>query len=203
MTETPTIHQALNAVMRKVTEVRKSQQNNHFGFAFRGIEQVMEETAPWFREHGIVGPLPKLLRYDIVGAGKDAVTIVQVEYTFIGPAGDSLTAVVPGEAKDTIKAMSIALRTVLIQVLHIPVKQRDADAPPPVTTARARLQSRAVVVAKANGWVLPDGKVDWDRVAGEYTEYSQGAEISAALDQDLEKFLRSLEPKQTMQRGKP
>lgn len=196
MTETPTIHQALNAVMRKVTEVRKSQRNNHFGFEFRGIEQVMEETAPWFREHGVIGPLPKLLRYDIVGAGKDSVTIVQVEYTFIGPAGDSLTAVVPGEAKDTIKAMSIALRTALIQVLHIPVKQRDADAPPPMTAARAKLLARAEVVCKANGW-------DTKRFQGEYAEWAQGAEIAAASDKEIEDFLRSLEPKQTMQRGKP
>lgn len=195
MTETPTIHQALNAVMRQVTEVRKSQRNNHFGFEFRGIEQVMEETAPWFREHGVIGPLPKLLSYDIVGAGKDAVTIVQVEYTFVGPAGDSLTAVVPGEAKDTIKAMSIALRTVLIQVLHIPVKHRDADAPAPMSAARAKLLQRADVVCKERGW-------DSKRFQGEYSEWAEGAEIAVASDSEIENFLRTLEPKQTMQRGR-
>jgi len=195
MTDTPTIHEALNAVMRQVTEVRKSERNNHFGFQFRGIEQVMEETAPWFREHGVIGPLPKLLRYDIAGAGKDAVTIVQVEYTFIGPAGDSLTAVVPGEAKDTIKAMSIALRTVLIQVLHIPVKQRDADAPPPMTAARAKLLARAEVVCKDRGW-------DSKRFQGEYSEWARGAEISEAKDSEIEDFLKTLEPRQTMQRGR-
>lgn len=195
MTETTTIHQALNAIMRQVTEVRKSQRNNHFGFEFRGIEQVMEETAPWFREHGVIGPVPKLLQYDIVGSGKDAVTIVQVEYTFTGPAGDSLTAVVPGEAKDTIKAMSIALRTVLIQVLHIPVKQRDADAPPPMTTARSKLLARADVVCKEQGW-------DSKRFQGEYAEWAQGADISTASDKEIDDFLKTLEPKQTMQRGR-
>ena len=203
---TPTIHQALNAVMRQVTEVRKSQRNNHFGFEFRGIEQVMEATAPAFREHGIIGPVPRLISITRLEAkdigAKDPLTLVEVEYTFIGPAGDSVVAVVPGEAKDTIKAMSIAERIALIQVLHIPTNHRDADAPAPVTTARAKLQARAAVVAKASGWVLADGKVDWDRVSGEYTEWSQGAEISTAQDADLEKFLQSLEPKQTMQRGR-
>lgn len=207
MTEMPTIHQALNAVMRTVTQVRKSQRNTHFGFEFRGIEQIMEATAPAFREHGVIGPVPKLLNWTRLEAkaidAKDPITIVEVEYTFTGPAGDSVTTVVPGEAKDTIKAMSIAERIALIQVLHIPTNHRDADAPPPVTSARARLQSRAAVVAKTNGWIQADGKPDWDRVAGEYTEYSQGAEISTASDAELEKFLRSLEPKQTMQRGKP
>jgi hypothetical protein len=198
--DTPTIHQALNAVMRQVTQVRKSQQNNHFGFAFRGIEQVMEATGPAFRQHGIIGPVPNVISID--RTGKDVVTLL-VEYTFVGPAGDEVKAVVPGEAKDTIKAMSIAERIALIQVLHIPTNQRDADAPPPVTSARAKLQSRAAAIAKTNGWVLADGKVDWDRVAGEYTEWTQGAEISTASDAELEKFLRSLEPKQTMQRGKP
>lgn len=200
MTETPTIHQALNAVMRQVTEVRKSQRNNHFGFEFRGIEQIMEATAPAFREQGIIGPVPKLLKVTRLEAkaidAKDPLTLVEVEYTFIGPAGDSVVAVVPGEAKDTIKAMSIAERIALIQVLHIPTTQRDADAPPPVTSARAKLQSRASVVMKANGW-------DKDRLAGEYSEWAEGAEISTASDVELDRFLKSLEPKQTMQRGKP
>lgn len=200
MTETPTIHQALNAVMRQVTEVRKAQRHDHFGFAFRGIEQIMEATAPAFREHGIVGPLPKLITWKRYEAkeinAKDPLTIVEVEYTFVGPAGDTIVAVVPGEAKDTIKAMSIAERIALIQVLHIPTQQRDADAPPPVTTARAKLQSRAMALMRENGW-------DRDQLATEYYEWSQGAEIGVASDADLEGFLKSLEPKQTMQRGKP
>lgn len=200
MTEALTIHQALNAVMRQVTEVRKSQRNNHFGFEFRGIEQIMEATAPAFREFGVIGPVPKLLKVTRLEAkdigAKDPLTFVEVEYTFIGPAGDSVVAVVPGEAKDTIKAMSIAERIALIQVLHIPINQRDADAPPPVTSARAKLQTRASAVMKANEW-------DRDRLAGEYAEWAEGAEISTASDAELEKFLRSLEPKQTMQRGKP
>lgn len=206
MTETPTIHQALNAVMRKVTEVRKTQRNDHFRFEFRGIEQVMEATAPAFREHGIVGPVPKLLEITRLEAKdngtKDPITIVKVEYTFTGPAGDSVVAVVPGEAKDTIKAMSIAERIALIQVLHIPTQQRDADAPPPVTAARARLQARATAIMKANKWITSDGKPDKERLAGEYAEWSQGAEIGAASDAELDKFLTSLEPKQTMQRGR-
>jgi hypothetical protein len=199
VTETPTIHQALNAVMRQVTEVRKSQRNNHFGFEFRGIEQIMEATAPAFREHGIIGPLPKLLTWKRFEAkeinAKDPIVIVEVEYTFIGPAGDSVTCVVPGEAKDTIKAMSIAERIALIQVLHIPTHQRDADAPPPMSTARAKLQSRASVVMREKGW-------DRDQLANEYFEWSQGAEIAVASDQELDQFLRTLEPKQTMQRGR-
>ena len=199
MTETPTIHQALNAVMRQVTEVRKAQRHDHFGFAFRGIEQIMEATAPAFREHGIIGPIPKLITWKRYEAkeinAKDPIVIVEVEYTFTGPAGDSVTAVVPGEAKDTIKAMSIAERIALIQVLHIPTHQRDADAPPPVTSARAKLQARASAVMREKGW-------EKDQLATEYYEWSQGAEISVASDQELDQFLKTLEPKQTMQRGR-
>ncbi len=200
MTETPTIHEALNAVMRKVTQVRKTQRNDHFRFEFRGIEQVMEATAPAFREHGIIGPVPKLLSVTRLEAKengtKDPITLVQVEYTFIGPAGDTVVAVVPGEAKDTIKAMSIAERIALIQVLHIPTNQRDADAPPPVTTARAKLQSRGRALMTAKGWSGEDLKE-------EYYQWSQGAEIEVASDDELKSFLDSHEPKQTMQRGKP
>ncbi|MGW3992411.1 ERF family protein [Amycolatopsis sp. NPDC004772] len=199
MTETPTIHQALNAVMRQVTEVRKTQRNDHFRFEFRGIEQVMEATAPAFREHGIIGPVPKLLNVTRLEAKdngtKDPITLVQVEYTFYGPAGDSVVAVVPGEAKDTIKAMSIAERIALIQVLHIPTQQRDADAPPPVTTARAKLQARGRALMAEKGWSGEDLKE-------EYFQWSQGAEIEVASDADLEQFLKAHEPKQTMQRGR-
>lgn len=199
MTETPTIHQAINAVMRHVTEVRKSQRNSHFGFEFRGIEQVMEATAPAFREHGIVGPVPKLLKVTRLEAKengtKDPITFVEVEYTFYGPAGDSIVAVVPGEAKDTIKAMSIAERIALIQVLHIPTAHRDADAPPPVSTARAKLQARGKKLMAENSW-------SGDDLKEEYYTWSQGAEIEVASDADLEQFLKSHEPKQTMQRGR-
>lgn len=200
MTDAPAIYEALNAVMRQVTEVRKSERNNHFGFAFRGIEQVMEATAPAFREHGIIGPVPRLLSVNRLEAKengtKDPITFVEVEYTFVGPAGDKLVAVVPGEAKDTIKAMSIAERIALIQVLHIPTHQRDADAPPPMTSARARLLARAELVCKGQGW-------DSKRFQGEYSEWAAGAEISTASDKEIEDFLKTLEPKQTMQRGKP
>ncbi|GAB3372472.1 ERF family protein [Amycolatopsis echigonensis] len=200
MTDTPTIHQALNAVMRQVTKVSKSQKNNHFGFAFRGIEQIMEATAPAFREHGIIGPVPTVLDMKAEGSGKTRTVILTVQYEFVGPAGDVLSTVVLGEAPDTIKALSIAERIALIQVLHIPTSQRDADAPPPNTTTRARLQNRAAAIAKANGW-QQDGKPDWDRVAAEYTEWSQGAEITTATDAELKSFLDSIEPKQTMKRG--
>ena len=66
------------------------------------------------------------------GAGQIRVRLL-VEYTFIdGESGDKLSVTVPAEAFDTSdkatsKAISVALRTALTQVLYIPTAEVDRD----------------------------------------------------------------------------
>jgi hypothetical protein len=61
-------------------------------------------------------------------------SVVRVNYDFRGPAGDTLTAIgIPGESADSgdksvSKAMSVAYRTALVQVLALPTHQPDPDA---------------------------------------------------------------------------
>jgi hypothetical protein len=200
---TETVTQVLHKVMKDIQSIGKSDFNDFHKFNFRGIDTVLEKVGPAFREHGIV-VMPELRNIDSLelvskdGKRKRSVTLT-VAYTFHGPAGDCVTAVVPGEANDTedkasSKAMSVAFRTALLQVLAVPTNERDPHAGPPVTTAMARLRARASVVMKDRGWTN-------EQIAAEYFEWSQGAEIGAAEEADLEKFLRTVEPKKTMQRG--
>jgi hypothetical protein len=199
VTEKPTIYELLALVMQDVKVIAKRDRNDHFNFAFRGIDTVMEHTAEAFRVHGVVGPFPELRTIHFPESkGNSNRVVLEVAYTFYGPRGDSITAVVPGEAQDgqdksSSKAMSVAYRTVLLQALHIATGERDPHAGPPVSTKLARLREEAKALMKEREW-------DGDRMAGEYTQWSQGAEIAAADEGDLAKFIAHLGPKKTMQR---
>lgn len=138
--ELPTIHQALIAVMREVTSLGKDGRNTSQGFSFRGIDATLNALGPVLRKHGVL-PLPKVKQYDyttiMVGAGDRGrpmghVSVV-VEYTFVGPRGDSLSAEAAGEAMDagdkaTPKAMSVAMRTALLQTFALPTDEPDPDS---------------------------------------------------------------------------
>jgi hypothetical protein len=192
----------LHKVMLDVTSIGKKDFNDFHKFSFRGIDTVIENVGPSFRTHGIV-VMPEVRHIDSIeltskdGKRKRSVTLT-VAYTFHGPAGDSITAVVPGEANDTedkatSKAMSVAFRTALLQVLSVPTNERDPHAGPIVSTKLAKLREEAKQIAAAREW-------EFARLADEYFQWSQGAEIAAADEKDMEAFVKTLRPTQTVQR---
>lgn len=137
MSETPTIQQALAAVMADVGGVAKRDENSQHGFSFRGIDAILNAVGPVLRKHKVV-VLPDLqsISYDTVEVGRNrtrmAHVAVEVTYAFVGPAGDVLDCTVPGEAMDSgdkaaSKAMSVAFRTALIQALALPTDEPDPD----------------------------------------------------------------------------
>lgn len=203
MTTQPTVVEVMLAVMRSVTAIGKSDFNDFHRFSFRGIDTVLDHVGPAFREHGVI-TLPELvsLSAETVKSSKDKpmrLTTVTVKYAFVGPAGDREVVVVPGEAwdsedKGSSKAMSVAYRTALIQVLSIPTKERDPHAGPIVSTNLARLRDEAKQLMQAKGWAF-------QQLAEEYAEWSQGADIAAADEGDMERFVATLRPRQTMRRS--
>lgn len=132
----PTVHQLLNRVMKDVRGVGKKGRNTQQNYSFRGIDDVLNAAGPAFREHGIVTiPMLQSVAYRDVKTttGKAAREVtVEVRYEFYGPRGDFVPAVVPGESLDSgdkgvAKAMSVAYRIALIQVLALPTTERDPD----------------------------------------------------------------------------
>lgn len=117
--------------------VGKDSTNREQGFNFRGIDAVVNAVSGPLRDQGIV-VVPEVRDVTRTSAptrsgGTINVVRVIVAYHFGGPAGDWLTAVVPGEAFDsgdkaTAKAMSVAFRTALLQTLTLPTDERDPDA---------------------------------------------------------------------------
>jgi ERF superfamily. len=137
VTDKPTIYEALGAVMSEVQAVGKKDRNNQQGYDFRGIDAVVNAVGPAFRKHGIIAtPLSSEAKYRDVQTttGKPSrECTVSVTYRFHGPAGDFIDAQVPGESMDfgdkgAPKAMSVAYRIALLQVLCIPTHDPEPDA---------------------------------------------------------------------------
>ena len=136
MTETPNIYAALSAAMEDVQAVGKGGRNTQQGYNFRGVDQVVNAVGPIFRKHRII-PVPHhcVAQHRDVRTSNDKPSrevTVSATYRFYGPAGDYVEALVPGESMDsgdkgTPKAMSVAYRIVLLQLLCIPTDDPDPD----------------------------------------------------------------------------
>jgi len=191
----PTIHQALAAVMADVRAVGKDGRNTQQGYNFRGIDGVLNAVGPAFRQHGVV-PLPHLLAMhsEVVEVGKNRTAmrsvIVEVLYAFRGPAGDECYARVPGEAMDSgdkavSKAMSVAYRTALIQVLALPTDDPDPDEH---SYERARPAKKAAAKRQPPAQDLGTHRVDGDPI-GDVPVPSAKQSLASACggDKELEK----------------
>lgn len=136
--EHATIHVALAAAKEAVGAVSKSQRNTAQNFNFRGVDAVVNAAAPALNKFGVI-VVPQLIdyTYDTVEVGAKrtpmAHVIARVAYSFYGPAGDHVQAVVFSEAMDSgdkcvAKAMSVAYRIALLQVLNLPTDEPDPDS---------------------------------------------------------------------------
>lgn len=135
--EQPSIATALAAVMDDVREVRKNDRNSQQGYAFRGIDAVINAVGPVLRKHRvIVMPMLESCNYrDVTTSGgkPSRECTVSVRYRFHGPAGDYIDAITPGESMDfgdkgAPKAMSVAYRIALLQALCLPTDDPDPDS---------------------------------------------------------------------------
>jgi ERF superfamily protein len=161
-----TVFQAITEAKKSIGAVGKTQQNVQQHFRFRGIDNVVNAVAPAFSELGII-VVPELQEHEYetitTSGGKPMghVTVV-VKYTFYGPAGDSLAAVVAGEAFDAgdkavAKAMSVAFRTALLQTLTLPTDEPDPDSETYERSARTPVGKPARAAAQ------PADERPWDQ----------------------------------------
>jgi ERF superfamily protein len=133
-----TIFERISAVMEDVQAVKKTGTNTQQHYNFRGIDAVVNAVGPAFRKHKVVGPVPHATTVSYrdvqTTTGKPSrECTVLVTYRFYGPKGDFMETEVPGESMDsgdkgTPKAMSVAERIALLQILCIPTDEIEADA---------------------------------------------------------------------------
>ena len=209
--ETPTVVQALSLVMADIGAVAKSGVNQTQKFYFRGVDAVVNAASPAFRRRGVV-VVPELLEKSRTSSQTKSgstlnVVEVTVKYTFHGPAGDTVSAVVAAEAFDsgdkaTAKAMSVAFRTALLQTLALPTDEADPDednydhvvqtAAPAAgagqAAAAAQSQAQEFAAAIQQNWNNPNGLVPlltWARQVGDTSNASRiQARLSALASQN-------------------
>lgn len=186
MSDKPTVIQVLSECMAAVQAVGKSDRNQQQGYNFRGIDAVINAVGPVFRKHGVV-PVPMLEKAtyrDVqTSTGKPSrECTVQVRYRFHGPAGDYVDAVVPGESMDfgdkgTPKAMSVAYRIALLQLLTIPTHEPEPDAstyerdntPPPPSRDELVAKARQAIADAADRPRLAELRARADELVGNGT----------------------------------
>jgi hypothetical protein len=134
----PTIFRVLAEAKKSIGAVGKNDTNQIQKFKFRGIDAVVNAVAPVFNDLGVI-TVPEVLEHEyetvVIGAKQTQMGHVRlvVKYHFYGPEGDCVTATVASESMDsgdkaTPKAMSVAFRTALLQVLNLPTDEPDPDS---------------------------------------------------------------------------
>lgn len=191
------VHEAVMEVMRAVKVVRKEDRNEAQRFNFRGIDAVVSAVGPALRESGVI-VYPSVVEHhaETVAVGQRATqmrsVLLLVDFTFMGPEGDSLTVRVPGEAMDAgdksySKAMSVAFRTALLQTLALPTDERDPDADSPervspADEARAALREHIKKHGLDGKAVAEDYKEKMGVSIGEETEAARIIAFTGLMD---------------------
>lgn len=127
----------LNKVMTDVGAVGKEGYNETQRFKFRGVDAVVNAVAPALRKHGGI-IWPEVIDEQVEQLPSKSGGIMhrvrlQVKYHVSSTDGEPITGVVAAEAFDsgdkaTAKAMSVAYRTFLLQLLCLPTDDVDPDA---------------------------------------------------------------------------
>ena len=125
------------AVMESVQGIAKRDRNSAQGFNFRGIDAVVNKVGPALREAGgfILPEIVNEQHSTALTAKGSQINVVHltVRFGIYGLDGEPIVGSVAAEAMDsgdkaTAKAMSVALRTFLLQVLALPTDEPDPDS---------------------------------------------------------------------------
>lgn len=164
------IHPAIIAIMRAIEPIAKSSRNQQQNFDYRGVDAVYNAIHPHFAEHGVYSTSKVINAEHRAGKsekGKDYVhAILHMRFTYWAADGSSVETEVVGEGVDysgdkaSNKAMSIADKYALLQLLKIPTAAVDPDrhdnpdqrADAPKAQPRAQRVTEAQLKAMQDEW---------------------------------------------------
>lgn len=160
------IYPALVAIMRAIGPIAKSETNNSQKYNFRGVDAVYNACHPHLAEHGVFSTSCVVkATHTQVGTttkGGDKTlnhAILHMRFTYWAEDGSSVSTEVVGEGMDyggdkaSNKAMSVADKYALLQLLKIPTATIDPDRTPherPTTKAGAPSQKPRAERVPAN-----------------------------------------------------
>lgn len=154
-TKTSNICQSLAAIMADAKAIGKDSKNQQQGFNFRGIDAVMNHLHPLFAKHGVI-VLPKVLsdkseERTTKSGGALIYRLYTMQFDFVARDGSRESCVVIGEGMDTgdkagNKAMAVALKYALTQMLLLPYDEVDPDGTtPPASIPKPKPASKPTV----------------------------------------------------------
>lgn len=194
----PRIYAALSAVMADVGAVKKGDRNTQQNYSFRGVDTVVQAVYPALVRHKVT-VMPNVRQYDhgTVEVGKNRTPMgharVVVEYTFTAVDGSAVVCSAAGEAMDsgdkaTPKAMSVALRTALLQALMLPTDDPDPDA-----DSYERTNAATFDQAKHELWAVWTAKhgADLEGLQAAFAQWS-GWPLDHADEAQLREFAQSV-----------
>lgn len=127
------IYQRIASILGDVDFIGKDKRNQTQNYNFRGIDDVYNELHPVFAKHQVF-IIPKVINMNreerqSAKGGLLIWTLMDVQFTFFTTDGSSVESVVTGEAMDSgdkgcNKAMSVALKYALMQMLLIPTEDK-------------------------------------------------------------------------------
>jgi hypothetical protein len=188
MNNVPGIHAAIVSVMRDVGAIAKECRNDQQGFNFRSIEQVYNRVQPLFAKHGIYSTT-RVIKHqreerESHRGAKLTYSILEIEFTYYAQDGSCVSNVTIGEGMDSgdkasNKAMAVADKYSICQLLKIPYQLDDPDRDDPMQAAQG-LRARALAEIKKSRTVERLGACQ-----------SRADEMLAdgAMDEDLHKEL--------------
>lgn len=160
----PAVLKAITAVIHDISQlgISKGSRNKEQGYAYRGIDDVLNALSPLYAKHGLV-ILPSVSERVVTEAKTKSGTAlwkvaVRVDYAVMSSAdGSAVACSTWGEAMDsadkaTNKALSAAYKYLAIQLFAIPVKGQpdaDADTPEPHTAVDTPDEAELVTPAQA------------------------------------------------------
>lgn len=137
------IYETITKIMEEVPAIGKDKKNLQQGFAYRGIDDVMNAFSPLFAKYHLF-VVPEILEQtreerQTSKGGNLIYSICKIKYKFYAEDGTYIEATVIGEGMDsgdksTNKAMAIAMKYALFQVFCIPtaeMKDPDSETPDP------------------------------------------------------------------------
>ena len=190
MENTPAIYKAIIGVMAEINAIEKDRKNQQQGFAYRGIDDVMNELHAALTKNKVF-VVPEVLNEErstgkTRSGGDLFYTRLKIRFTFYTDDGSSVSAVVIGEAMDSgdkasNKALSIGLKYAMLQVFCIPTEdEKDSDAQSP-QPAPGTMQQRAPETKQPPQQKKPAAKFAFEPKGGETTP-AEKKEICALLD---------------------
>lgn len=204
-----TLNAALAAVQSELPSVRKDQkatvwsQKGSYTYNYADLADVSAAVLPLLSEHGL-----SWTTFPTLSEGRFV-----LRYELRHTSGEFESGVYPlpepGRPQEMGSAITYARRYALCAVTGVAPEEDDDNAAAAEQSASQRESKQAAQKklkhqiweqAEKRGWIAEDKS--YADLSADFTEWSRGEQLESADEETLEQYLKYLQPKKTMQRGK-